>query len=113
MIFKRKTLPKEKLPAGVYVHANPKGWMDEERMKLWIEKVWSRRPGGLLKKPALLVWDQFRCHRTEAIKNTLSELKTKLAVIPGGLTSQLQPLDVSINKPFKGFMKEKWNSWMQ
>jgi hypothetical protein len=30
-----------------------------------------------------------------------------------GLTSQLQPLDVSINKPFRGFMKEKWNSWMQ
>jgi hypothetical protein len=40
-------------------------------------------------------------------------LKTKLAVIPGGLTSQLQPLDISINKPFKGFMKEKWNRWMQ
>jgi hypothetical protein len=27
-IFKRKTLPKEKLPAGIYVHAHPKGWMD-------------------------------------------------------------------------------------
>jgi hypothetical protein len=59
------------------------GWMDEEGMKLWIEKVWSRRPGGLLKKPALLVWDQFCCHRTEAIKNKHSELKTKLPVIPG------------------------------
>jgi len=35
-----------------------------------------------------------------------------LAVIPGGLTSQLQPLDVSVKKPFKGFMheeREKWN----
>jgi hypothetical protein len=40
-------------------------------------------------------------------------LKTKLAVIPGGLTSQLQPLDVSINEPFTGFMKEKWNSCME
>jgi hypothetical protein len=87
------------------------GWMDEG-MKLWIEKVLSRLPGGLLKKPALLVWDQFRCHRTEAIKNKRSELKTKLAVIPG-LTNQPQHLDVSINKPFNGFMKEKWNSWMQ
>jgi hypothetical protein len=112
LIFKRKTLPKEKLPAGVYVHAHPTGWMDKEGMKLWIEKVWSRHPGGLLKKPALLVWDQFRYHRTEAIKNKLSELKPKLAVIPG-LTSQLQPLEVSINKTFKGFMKEKWNSWTQ
>jgi hypothetical protein len=40
LIFKRKTLPKEKHPAGVYVHAHPKGWMDEEGLKLWIEKVW-------------------------------------------------------------------------
>jgi hypothetical protein len=30
-----------------------------------------------------------------------------LAVIPGGLTSQLQPLDVSVNKPFKEFMYEE------
>ena len=28
-------------------------------------KVWSRRSGALLKKPALLVWDQFRAHLTE------------------------------------------------
>ncbi|KAG8236924.1 hypothetical protein J437_LFUL014969 [Ladona fulva] len=53
------------------------------------------RPGGLLRKPSLLVWDQFRAHRTETIKNKVRELKTQIAVIPGGLTCQLQPLDVS------------------
>ena len=36
-----------------------------------------------------------------------------LAVIPGGLTSQLQPLDVSVNKPFKGFMHEDWAKWIE
>ena len=30
IIFKRKTLPKEKFPAGVIIKANPKYWMDEE-----------------------------------------------------------------------------------
>ena len=42
----------------------------------------------------------------------MGELKTQLAVIPGGLTSQLQPLDVSVNKPFKQNMREHWNKWM-
>ena len=112
LIFKRKTMPKDKIPAGVLVHVHPKGWMDEAGVQLWLEKVWSQRPGGLLKKPALLVWDQFRAHTTEATKKKLQQLKTKQAVIPGGLTSQLQPLDVCINKPFKGFVREEWGKWM-
>lgn len=35
-----------------------------------------------------------------------------MAVVPGGLTSQLQPLDVSINKPFKALMREEGNKYM-
>jgi len=83
------------------------GWMDGEGIKLWLEKVWSKRPGGLLKKPSLLVCDQFKAHVTESRKRFATKLKTHLAVIPGGLTSQLQPLDVSGNKLFKGFMHEE------
>ena len=73
-------------------------------MKVWLEKVWSKQPDGLFKKPSLLVCDQFQAHVTESTKRFATKLKTHLAVIPGGLTSQLQPLDVSVNKPFKRFM---------
>ncbi|KAJ7329609.1 hypothetical protein JRQ81_015783 [Phrynocephalus forsythii] len=45
-------------------------------------------------------------------KKCFKEAKTHLAVIPEGLTSQLQPLNVSINKLFKVFMPEEWNKWM-
>ena len=37
---------------------------------------------------------------------------TDLSVIPGGLTSQLQPADVSWNKPFKQAYKAQYNEWM-
>jgi len=64
-----------------------------------------------LKKPSLLVCDQFKAHVTESTKRLATKLKMHLAVVPGGLTSQLQPLDVSVNKPFKGFMHEEWAKW--
>jgi len=78
-----------------------------------LEKMWSKHPGGLLKKPSFLVCDQFKAHVTESTKRLATKLKTHLAVIPGGLTSQLQPLDVSVNKSFKGFMYEEWAKWIE
>lgn len=53
VIFKWKTQRKEKFPPGVVVHHHPKGWMDADGMKLWIQKVWSSQPGGLLRKKKL------------------------------------------------------------
>ena len=112
VIFKRKTQPKEKFPPGVVVHHHPKGWMDADGMKLWIQKVWSSRPGGLLRKKSLLVWDAFRAHLADPVKRALRQTNTDIVVIPGGLTSVLQPLDVCLNKPFKDRMRERWITWM-
>ncbi len=32
-------------------------------------------------------------------------------MIPAGATGYLQSLDISINKPFKSLMKDKFNTW--
>jgi len=97
IIFKRKTKPKEKFPPGVVVHHHPKGWMDADGMKLWIQKVWSSRPGSLLRR-SLLVWDAFRAHLAEPVKRALRQTNTDVAVIPGGLTSDR--------------VRERWTTWM-
>jgi hypothetical protein len=81
-------------------------------MNLWLDKVWAKRPGGLLRKPVLLACDQFKSHVTEATTRSVKDLNMQLPVITGGLTSQLQPLDVSNNKPFKAFMSGQWTTWM-
>ena len=112
VIFNRRTPPKEKFPSGVIIHHHPKGWMDQDGVLLWLNKVWSRRSGALRREPSLLVWDQFRAHLTDRVKNHLHRTKTIPAVIPGGLTGMLQPLDVSLNKPFKANMRKLWTEWM-
>ena len=113
VIFKRKTMPKESFPPGVVVHVHEKGWMDEGGMLLWLEKCWGRRPGGSTSPRSLLVWDQFRAHLTDRVKlRTKNGHNTDVAVIPGGLTSILQPLDVSVNHPFKSHLRGQWSAWM-
>ena len=55
--------------------------------------------------------DSFEAHKTEQVKRSFKSENTDLAVIPGGLTSVLQPLDVCLNKPFKDRVKQKWMAW--
>jgi hypothetical protein len=54
VIFKRKTMPKEKFPEGIIVTVNKKAWVDQEIMKQWLEKVWRRRPGAFLNQNLFL-----------------------------------------------------------
>ena len=112
VVFKGKTqrpLKKVKIPSGVVTTTQVKGWMDEVRMLEWIKKVWSPYISG---KPALLALDTFSGHLTDKVRNAFSKCNTKLLVIPGGCTSVLQPLDLSINKPFKNHIRDMWCQYM-
>ncbi|KAH7978248.1 hypothetical protein HPB49_004910 [Dermacentor silvarum] len=85
--------------------------MDEALMINWIQTVWNRRLGALLRCPSMLVLDAFRGHLTAGVKQALRDGRTELAIIPGGMTSTLQPLDV-LNKPSKDWVRELYNQWM-
>ena len=112
VVFKRKTLPKNlNFPKEVVVRCQAKGWMDETLVQDWLRTVWSK-VGGLSRRKSMLVWDSFRAHLSKPVRNTLRSINTECVVIPGGMTSMLQPLDVSINKPFKDRMRAKWQNWM-
>ena len=112
LIFKRKTMPKVKFPDNVVVRVNEKGWFNNELMKDWIEHVWNKRqhhdPNP---EKSLVIMDSAPAHKHP---NARAELKkaSRVAIIPGGLTKFVQPLDVSINKPFKDNLRKCWESWM-
>ncbi|PNF23444.1 hypothetical protein B7P43_G09120 [Cryptotermes secundus] len=111
VIFKRKTLPKEKLPPGILVRVQEKGWLTEELYLDWLKSVWFRRPGALLRQRSMLVVDSFRSHLTENVKVKMRQEKSDMVVIPGGMTGMLQPLDVSINRPFKSHLRRFYRDW--
>lgn len=113
IIFKRKTLPKNVIfPRTVIVRANEKGWMHNELVEEWVKLVWEKRPGALLRLPSMIVLDSYKGHLTENVKDRLKGHKSDLVIIPGGMTKMLQPLDVSVNKPFKKHLQDFWADYM-
>ena len=86
--------------------------MDEEGVNVQIEKVWRWRAGSLNKPQSLLIWDSCSAHLIDSVKHELRENNITTAVIPTGLPSVVEPLDVSLNKPFKDRLHQKWCTWM-
>ena len=63
-----------------------------------MKNVWNKRRGAVFNKSSLLIWDMFVAHRCEKVKKEAESLKTILAIIPGGLTPLLQPLDICLRR---------------
>ncbi|CAI7903507.1 unnamed protein product [Closterium sp. NIES-54] len=106
VVFKRKTIPKVPIPAGVVVRAQDKGWMDKSLVQDWITQVMvpflkPLRESTGRRREALIVLDSYRSHLTEVVGQTMRMFRMSWAVIPGGCTPLVQPLDVSINRAFK------------
>jgi hypothetical protein len=101
IILNRKTVTKDNSCKDVVVQAQKNAWMTSELMEDWPGYVRECRPGVLLKPWSMLAMDTFHGHLSNRIRNRIRIKNINLAIIPSGMTSQLQPLDVSINKPFK------------
>jgi DDE superfamily endonuclease len=55
----------------------------------------------------LLTMDVATFHKTPRILDQLTKGLIQTALIPPGCTGLLQPLDVSVNKPFKGYLRDE------
>lgn len=57
--------------------------------------------------------DSAPAHKNHLFKKSISaDYNTILAMVPGGLTPLIQPLDVYINRSFKNKLREKYTDWM-
>ena len=76
--------------------------MDETTMLHWIKTIWKLWCVG--RGTTYLLLDEFSDHMTESVRQAFDNAGTILDFIIAGYTSKLQPLDVGVNKPFKGHL---------
>ena len=113
VIFKRITMPKENFPKDIVVRVNKKGWMEETLMKAWLTECYGKWPGGFFRQnKAMLVLDSMRAHITDSVKEAIRKTNSVPAVIPGGTTKYLQPLNISVNHALKVALRAEWETWM-
>jgi hypothetical protein len=55
VIFKKKTLPKDKYLPGIYVRVQEKGWVTEELVRDWVQMICQRGLGALLNMPSMRI----------------------------------------------------------
>ena len=80
--------------------------MDEPLMFTWFAQIWKtyadEKQEQLCFNRSLMVYDAFKAHTTDDMKVLLAT--NSLQMVPAGCTSNCQPLDVCINKPFKAVL---------
>lgn len=115
VIFKGKTecpVQNLKYPEGFVIATQPKAWMDEDLMIRWIKEIWVPYIIGKGGRESILCLDSFRAHLKDRVIAEYRQHRIHKAVIPGGCTSIIQPLDVSLSKPFKAILRAQWQQYI-
>jgi hypothetical protein len=108
--------PKYKFPSDWHITHSPKHWSNETTMIGYIDEVvlpYVNNQRALLgeEKPAVVIMDNFKGQITNSVQALLEENNIHICLLPPNTTDRLQPLDVSVNKPAKDFLRRKFEEW--
>ena len=106
--------PHFKFPPGWHVTHSKNHWSTEETMLEYIDNIIvpyisANRESD--DQSALVIMDNFKGQITPSIVSLLEENNIQFCLIPPNTTDRLQPLDISVNKPAKHFLKQKFQEW--
>ena len=111
VIFKGlKNVPKCPVLGNIVVNVSMGSSMKEELMLDYCKRILSARGPFLCNEDSMLLLDTHGSHMHESVKKQMESMKVKPKYVPAKTTSYLQPVDVSINGPFKSAMRDEWNN---
>ena len=58
-----------------------------------------------------MLFDEFSGQLKDKVSEALETKQVLIVHVPGKCTDRLQPLDLSVNKPAKDFLRRKFSSW--
>ena len=121
LIYEGKTdrcLPQFQFPSTWNITKSENHWSNERTMIEYINDIilpYINKKRSELKlskeQPALLIFDNFKAQCTASVLSLLDQYHMNVALIPPNCTDRLQPLDLSINKAAKDFLRGKFREW--
>ena len=119
LIYQGKTPrchPHYKFPPEWSITHSPKHWSNEQTMLEYIDHIivpYIERVRQELDecKPALVIMDNFKGQVTEKVISVLELHDIHTCLLPPNTTDVLQPMDISVNKPAKDFLRIKFQQW--
>ena len=108
-------MPKiDNLPPNIEITVSDGGSMNADVIRKWITSCFSVHGNYFASTKSLLLWDSYGTHtRSDTVELLKQKCNTVAVVIPPRTTSYLQPLDVSVNFPFKNALRSAWLEWLQ
>lgn len=105
---------KPKTDPHIFSAVNKTGMWSEEILCEYIEKIVLKRYGPLTSlTPQLLILDSYGCHVKIAESKKYERFNLYMILVPARLTNILQPLDVSLNKPFHAHYSANYGDYIE
>lgn len=119
VIYKGKTTrchPRYQFPLDWDITHSPKRWSNEDTMLQYVANIiipYIKRAREDFEDdtPALVIYDNFKGQITEAVYDLLEINNIHVCLLPANTTDKLQPMDLSVNKAAKSFLKQCFERW--
>ena len=112
----KKCLPKVNFPSSWHIMCTKNHWANEVTALQYIDETllpYMHQTRKELNLPphqsSLVIFDRFKAQCTATVLEVLAENHVLVALVPENCTDRLQPLDISINKPVKEFLRKQFH----